>query len=90
MARVVFHPGAFFKLRTEPGVQRDIDRRTRRIADAANSSAGLENDYRTSGQIGARRPSGRYRGTVITATARAMRDNAKNHRLLRSLDAGRG
>lgn len=90
MARVVFLPNAEYRLRSEPGVRRDIGDRTERIARAANSGAGFEDDYRTSTMQGARRPEGRWRGSVITATVRAMRDNAKNHRLLRSIDAGRG
>ena len=90
MARVEFKAGAFYKLRSEPGVRRDIAARTERIMRAANSGAGFEDDYRSSTMQGARRPQGRWRGSVITATVRAMRDNAKNHRLLRSLDAGRG
>lgn len=88
--RIEFKSGAFYKLRSEPGVRRDIDGRTRRVADAANSSSGLSDGYRASSQQGARRPQGRWRGTVITATAAAIKDNARNHRLLRSLDAGRG
>jgi hypothetical protein len=90
MARVVFHPGAFYKLRSEPGVRRDISHRTNRIAEAANSAAGLQDGYRASSQQGARRPQGRWRGTVITATAEAVQDNARHNRLLRSLHAGRG
>jgi hypothetical protein len=32
----------------------------------------------------------RYRGNVVTATHRAMKDQAKNNTLQRALDAGRG
>lgn len=90
MAKVVFKPNAFYALRSEPKVRKDITARTERIAKAANRGANFKDDYRSDSRQGARRPSGRWRGSVITATVRAMRDNAKHHRLLRSLDAGRG
>lgn len=62
------------------GVQDDLEKRVKRIADAAGE--GFEAEV-TVGQH-------RARGAVWTATNRAKRGEAKDRRLTRALDAGRG
>ena len=89
MARLEFKRGAFRELRFDPAIRRDINRRAKAIADKANNDSDLDNGYRVGSRAGARRPQGRPRATVVTATGDAVRDSAKNDRLLRSLNAGR-
>jgi hypothetical protein len=62
-----------------PGTRADIERRTRAVARAAGEG------YEPSVVEGRNR----VRGSVITATYDARRDNGKNHTLLRALDAAR-
>lgn len=81
--RIKWNNQGFYDIRHAPGVQRDLNNRAARIAAAAGDG------YRTSSMQGARKPQGRWRATVITATYKAKRDNAKNNTLLRSLDRGR-
>lgn len=61
------------------GVREDIDRRAAAIAAAAGE--GMETD----GEVGAKR----YRASVRTANASAMKAEAKTRSLSRALDAGR-
>lgn len=61
------------------GVREDLDRRADRIASAAGE--GMETD----GAVGAKR----YRASVRTANAVAMKAEAKTRALSRALDAGR-
>ena len=77
--KIDFNMQGFEDLRRDPAVQADIDARTSRIADAAGDG------YEPGSYQGRRR----YRGSVITASYKAQRDNAKRQTLLRSLDAGR-
>lgn len=84
--RIKFNPEAFYDLRRASGVIGDLEERAKRVQEAAGGSAA---GYETSSQQGAKRPEGRWRATVITATAEAVADNAKNNTLIRSLDAGR-
>lgn len=77
--------GAFYKLRSEPGVQEALEELASAIASRANSMAKTKNGFRTSSQQGARRPQGRWRTTVITATAEAMAKNAKHNTLLNAM-----
>lgn len=72
--------GGFTDIRRDPGVIADIDGRAADVAAAAGDG------YETGSWQGKTR----YRGSVITATARAQKDQAKNNTLQRSLDAGRG
>lgn len=71
-------PG-FRELRLEPGVIDDLGERADRIASSAGAG------YEASTFEG----KNRGRASVITADFDAIRDNAKNQTLLRSLDAGR-
>lgn len=78
----------FYELRSEPGVQKALEELAEQVASQANSMAKTRNGFRTSSRQGARKPQGRWRTTVITATAEAMAKNAKNNVLLRALFGG--
>lgn len=78
-------PGGFYRLRSEPGVRKALDKWADRVASNANRMAGTKNAYRTSSRQGARRPQGRWRDTVITGNYDAMKDNAKNQTLTKAL-----
>lgn len=80
----------FYNVRKAPKLVADLEKRAGRIADKSNEDSGLSDGYRTSSVQGKRKPQGRHRTTVITATAAAKRDNATNNRLVRNLDAGKG
>ena len=69
----------FQELRRAPGVEADIRARAGRVA--ATAGAGFEANV-SSGRS-------RVRASVVTATDKAKRANAKSNRLLNSLDAGR-
>lgn len=89
-ARVRLNLQGFYDLRRAPGVRRDLDARARRIAEAAQAVGSPEAEYGVGSEQGAKRPQGRWRSTVFTKNAVAMRSNAKNNSLIKSLDAGRG
>lgn len=77
--RVVHNRKAYAALLKEAGVLADVRARARRVAEAAGDGYVMESDD----------PHTRARAAVITATGDAVRDNAKNQTLIRSLDAGR-
>lgn len=85
--RVKFKHGALKKLRSEPGVVADLERRARRVKSAAESLDG--GTYRVRSAQGAAKPEGRWRTSVTTGNARTIRKNAKHHTLLKALDAAR-
>jgi hypothetical protein len=76
--RIDFNIDAFREIRCSPGVEADIRSRTTAVADACGRG------YEATVIIG----KSRARGSVITATPRAMRDNSTNNTLVRSLGAG--
>lgn len=81
--RVVYKPGAFAAVRTAPGVLSELTARAERIAGAAGPGYEARAARSTGGRV-------RGRASVGTATFQAMRDNARNHTLLRALGSGRG
>lgn len=81
--RIVFHNAGFYQLRSAPGVVAVLEGHAARIAATANATG--KGTYATSSRQGARRPYGRWRTTVITADFAAIRDNARNQTLLRSM-----
>lgn len=74
-----FHYDGFNDVRRDPKVAADLERR----ADAMAVAAGDGYEVRTS------ESKSRARAIVITATPEAMVDQARNHTLERSIDAGR-
>jgi hypothetical protein len=78
--------GALYRLRSEPGVVADLERRAQAILAACG---GTEAGYAVGSEQGARRPQGRWRVAVYTRTNEAKRDNAVNNTLIRNLSAGR-
>lgn len=77
----------FRDLRTDPAVMAKIDEMAQRVAEAASASSGADGFeaqpvYETGGRV-------RARTAVITTTYEAMRAEAKDHVLLKSLDAAK-
>lgn len=85
MVRVKHHIGAYHQLRSAPGVVGRLESEGRRTLSAAG---GRVAGYDMGSQQGAKRPQGRWRVAVVTATRKAMRDNARNNTLLRALRSG--
>lgn len=85
--RVSHRMQGYYQLRSAPGVVMELERRAKRIADACNREADTDG-FRTSSRQGARRPMGRWRTTVITATRKAMLHNAKTNALIKHLGDG--
>lgn len=77
--KIRWNISAFEEIRRARGVVADIDGRAARIAAAAGDG------FEPSSYEGKTR----HRGSVITATAKAMAKNQKHNTLLRSIDAGR-
>jgi len=77
----------YYRIRSAPKVRRELERRAKLIADNCNRESGSDG-YRTSSMQGARRPYGRWRTTVITATGKAMRHNAATQALIKHLQDG--
>lgn len=77
--KIKWNVKAFRELRLEPGVIADLEKRAEAVAAAAGDG------YEASAMAG----KNRGRASVITANYAAIRDNARNQTLLRSLDAGR-
>lgn len=76
---------AYEELRSSPGVRKELESIAGRIAARCNAEIG-EDGYRTSSQQGGGRAP-RWRTTVITATARAIRHNAAHNTLVRNFRA---
>ncbi|WP_280331486.1 hypothetical protein [Nocardia wallacei] len=70
---------SLYELRSEPGVRAELERRGQAILDAVGGEAA---GYMMSSSQGARKPQGRWRVAVFTATWEAMHDNAKNNTLI--------
>lgn len=80
--RIKWRRAGFPELRNEPGVLEDLQTRADAIADAAGD--GYESRPAEPGEG----KKGRARAAVLTGTAEARVDNARNQTLLRSIDAG--
>lgn len=77
--KIVVHRKGVLEVMKAPGVLADLDRRARRVAEAAGP--GME----ASSMIGRNRA----RASVITATREARKAEAERLALTRALDAGR-
>lgn len=84
--KIKWNTQAFYDLRSAPGVVAELESRAQQIASTANARG--KGTYATGSRQGMRRPQGRWRATVVTADARAIVDNAKNHTLIRALGGG--
>lgn len=87
----VFKPriAGFKEVRRAPKLIAEIDRITDKLAEEANKSSG-DDGYRTSSLQGKARPQGRWRGTVISASRKARKDNGANNTLVKELLNVRG
>jgi len=81
--RLEFHYDGFNEVRRSPEVQAEVYRRADAIGAAASASS---DGYEVRKSVNKTRA----RASIITDTADAMLDQAKNHTLERALDAGRG
>ena len=82
ISQIKFHNQGFKELRSAPGVVSDLEARAARVQAACGEG------YVTGSRQGAARPQGRWRTSVVTGNAEAMRDCAKNNTLLKNLGAG--
>ena len=86
MMKIKWQKDALYDVRRLPTVVDMLEGIARGIAERANDTAGLgDGGYMTGSRQGARRPYGRWRTSVVTASAAAMIDNGENNTLLRSM-----
>lgn len=78
--KIVWNRNAFREIRLLPKVAADVHDRAERVASAAGD--GFE-------AFPTANPRNRARAAVVTTTPRAMRRNARDQTLLRSLQAGK-
>ena len=78
--RIVFRPAAFRELRTSSAAVAEVTSRAEAVAEAAGD--GFE-------VLPVQAPRNRAHAVVAPTTFEAMRRNAEENTLLRSLDAGR-
>lgn len=83
VTRLVFHYEGFDAVRKSPEVAAMVDGAAERIASAARSQGG---EY----EVQVSTTASRARAVVVTADVEAMRQEAENRALTRSLDAGQG
>lgn len=82
--RIRWKMGALHRIRSAPKVVDELEDWAGKVAATANRM-GKTDGYKTSSRQGAKRPQGRWRTTVITANAKAMRDNMKSNTLTKAL-----
>jgi hypothetical protein len=76
----------FYDVRRMPKLVDLLEEKAEKIAAEANSNLSNPGDhYRTGSRQGARRPQGRWRTSVFTATEYAKRADAKHNLLLKAL-----
>lgn len=84
--KIKWNTQAFYDIRRDGGVVAALDAKAESIASSASAMGdGL---YVTGSRQGAKNPQGRWRASVVTADAQAMRENAKDHTLARALGNG--
>lgn len=81
--KIEWKRGAFRELRTLPAAMAELEQRGNRIASAAGPGYEASSARTTGGR-------GRGRVTVKTVTTSARRREARDHSLLKALNAGRG
>lgn len=84
--RIDWNPQAFYDIRRDSAVVGELDKIAENVCARANSVG--KGTYATGSRQGRKAPQGRWRASVVTADAKAMADDAKNHTLLRALGGG--
>lgn len=77
---------AFYDLRRDPAVVKELESRGRRVLTAANATMKEKRGYRMSSFQGKRKPQGRWFVQVYAASNHAKRSDAVHNTLLRVLD----
>lgn len=77
---------AFYELRRSPEVIAELERRSRRVLNAANDTLREGQGYRMSSFQGKRKPQGRWFVNIYTSSTHAKRSNAVHNTLLKVLD----
>ncbi len=80
---IKWNMAGFRELRTDPKVMADLNRRAEAVAAAAGDGFEAEPAYRTGGRV-------RGRAAVVSITNQAAAAEARNHVLLKALDAAGG
>ncbi|UGT65328.1 hypothetical protein LTT66_18330 [Nocardia gipuzkoensis] len=86
-SRIEWNLDAFYKLRSAPGVVRDLEARGRAVLEACGGEAA---GYVMTSEQGDRSPQGRWQVSVIAATEEARIDNGRHNTLVRNFGAARG
>lgn len=86
MTRVKMNLSGFYRLRSDPRVIAELERRGRRVLDAANDTMPDGDGYAMSSFQGRKKPQGRWFVQIYTRSNHAKRSNAKNNTLLRVID----
>ena len=81
-----WNTGAFYKLRSDRAVIAELERRGRRVLNAANDTLREGQGYRMSSFQGKKKPQGRWFVQVYTSSNHAKRSDAKYNTLLRAID----
>lgn len=84
--KIDWNVDAFYDIRRDGGVVGELDRIAADVAARANSMG--KGTYATGSQQGRKAPQGRWRASVVTADYEAMRENARDHTLMRALGGG--
>ena len=87
--RVKLHNRGFYQLRSAPPVVADLERRGRRVLDAANRTMPGRDGYAMSSFQGKKKPQGRWFVQVYTRSNHAKRSNAKHNTLVSALEQAR-
>jgi len=85
--RVKYNYPGFYKLRSDPNVIRELERRGRAILDYANRTMPNGYGYRMSSFQGAKKDKGRWFVQVYAASNHAKYSNAKHQTLVNALNA---
>lgn len=75
-----------YDLRRDPAVIKELERRGRRIMDAANETLPERQGYRMSSFQGKKKPQGRWFVQIYTSSRHAKHSNARRNTLIRMLD----
>jgi hypothetical protein len=77
---------AFYDLRRDPAVIKELEARGRRVMNAANATLKEKTGYRMSSFQGRRKPQGRWFVQVYAASQHARHSDAVRNTLLKVLD----